>query len=380
VIGTRLLWIVVIAAFVGLVSITDFQFRDPDSKLYSALAQDLAPLPVADWIAPQMNGHWNEQGPFRAHPHLALWVTASLIRVGAPAQQSAAIANFLYFLLIFFFVHRIGSLKDRDLGWVLVWATLYIPTTLQYLIRGNLEPPLTAAILGGMYAFLRSGDSWPARIGFTVALLAAVFTKGLQGATLAVFAAIYWMVWSRDRHRLGTLVAAIVIVAGGVALHEWTYRTATGMDFWPTYLSTQTGYSVGSVQPIEKLENLAWYSARVIFFAAPWSLALLAWRRPRRSDPSSDRRTLVWLLICAASLIAVMALFDRRADRYVFPAYPLVAMAGGWLIWESSARVRSMVDRWRDRMPYLFAAALLLSAVGKVVAATHFYTRIQFWR
>jgi hypothetical protein len=50
-----------------------------------------------------------------------------------------------------------------------------IPVTLQYLIRGNLEPPLTMATFMGMYAFIPADQSPLVRAASTLATTAMVF-------------------------------------------------------------------------------------------------------------------------------------------------------------------------------------------------------------
>jgi hypothetical protein len=374
----------VVAAFVVLVWAADFRFRDPDSKLYSALGQALGQGPFSAWIAPEWGGHWGRSGLFREHPPLLLWVTASLVRGGAPPEQAAGIANILYYLLTFFFVYRLGVSfgGSAGLGWTMALATLLTPVTLLYVIRGNLEPPLTAAMIGGMYAFLRSDRSWVGRIGFAAALVAATFFKGMQGAIVAIVAGIYWVLWARDRARLLTLMAGVVVTFGACILFEWAYRGYTGQAFWLPYMQIQLGYSLMPQHPWDKLYNLLWYAGRAIFFALPWAAVLLAWRwlPPREVKAATDQPLWRWLMLSAMVLILIMSWFGRRADRYIFPAYTLLAMAGAWLVWAHWPGLRRLLERYDAILPHLFGATLLAVAVGKVLGAQHWYRHIQFWR
>jgi 4-amino-4-deoxy-L-arabinose transferase-like glycosyltransferase len=266
---------------------------------------------------------------------------------------------------------------------------LLIPVSVQYLIRGNLEPPLTMAVVAGMYAFVRSDTSgrghvrW--RVGFAAALTAAVFFKGMQGLIVAIFAGLYWLCWSRDRARFFTLVTGIGVMLLACLLYEWRYRSHTGgEEFWLRYIVIQAGIAVKSHAPLDKLYNLIWYLGRALYFALPWSVLLLsvAWNAVRRRTQwtAPQDHHWRWLVLSAGSLIIVMALFERKADRYIFPSYTLLAMAGGWLAWERFPRVRVWLDRPPQTLSLAFAATLMLMAILKIVTAAHFYRVIQIWR
>jgi 4-amino-4-deoxy-L-arabinose transferase-like glycosyltransferase len=379
-----LVWVGTIAAVAARVAVVDFRFRDPDSALYSNLAIELSHRPLGDWIAPRWWGNWSQDGWFLPHPPGLFWIGATLIRLGAPAAQAVAIANFGAYLLTFFFAHRIGSrLGGRGAGWAMAWAIALTPVTVQYLIRGNLEPPLTAAMLGGMLALLRSEESGAARIGFAAALVAAVFLKGMLALALALFGGLYWLLVARRRIVLATVGGGMLaVVLAGLAF-EWSYRRVTGGEgFWLAYATLQTGIALYSSSPLTKLYNLVWYLGRLVYFALPWSVVVLVAirrRSVRDAAPTADPRWR-WLVASALLLVVVMALFERKADRYIFPSYTLVAMAGGWIAYERAGWVRRWLSRPALVVAAWFAGNLLLTAVLKTAAARFFYRAIQVWR
>jgi hypothetical protein len=262
----------------------------------------------------------------------------------------------------------------------MVWAILLMPATLQYLIRGNLEPPLTMAMVVAMYGILRADSSWPARIAFILALVFAVFVKGMQGAFVGIAAGLYWAIWQRDRARLLTLMAGAIVLVGAMALFEWAYRTQTGEPFWIRNFVIQAGIAVKSHSPLTKLYNLVWYLGRLLYFALPWTLVLLSrwWPRTRTLFPTDAIWR--WLLASAAALVLIMSFFERRADRYIFPAYTLLAMAGGWYAVERFPRLRTWLSHDARRQQLAFATALLLAVALKVFVANYFYSNIQIWR
>lgn len=379
-----LIWPLVVLLFVLLVWSTDFVFRDPDSKLYSNLAQELAARPVSEWVAPYWYGNWDRDELFREHPPGAFYISASLIRLGAPPRQAAGIANFIYYLLSFLCIYGIGQhARNRGVGWAMVWAAFLIPVTLQYIIRGNLEPPLTMATLLGMFCIQRADRSWLARAGFAFGLILAVFFKGMQGTIVAIFAAIYWLVWTRDSARFFTILGGTLAMLAICGLFEWAYTTHTGgEEFWFRYMYIQSSSAVKSQSLLTKLYTLVWYVGRALYFALPWTIFLIAarWRRSTTAPTYPADRIWRWLLVCAVTLILIMAFFERKADRYIFPSFTLIAMAGGWYLYDRFDRVRRWLSFSQVRLTLAFASAVLLAAILKVLAASKFYIPIQIWR
>lgn len=265
----------------------------------------------------------------------------------------------------------------------MVWAAFLIPVTLQYIIRGNLEPPLTMATLLGMFCIQRADRSWLARAGFAFGLILAVFFKGMQGTIVAIFAAIYWLVWTRDSARFFTILGGTLAMLAICGLFEWAYTTHTGgEEFWFRYMYIQSSSAVKSQSLLTKLYTLVWYVGRALYFALPWTIFLIAarWRRSTTAPTYPADRIWRWLLVCAVTLILIMAFFERKADRYIFPSFTLIAMAGGWYLYDRFDRVRRWLSFSQVRLTLAFASAVLLAAILKVLAASKFYIPIQIWR
>jgi len=125
------------------------------------------------------------------------------------------------------------------------------------------------------------------------------------------------------------------------------------------------------------VSNLAWYLGRVLWFAFPWSVALLLaaarpWLSrqgaPARLGDGQPRAVAAAPFVGGALLlyVGVFSLFDRRADRYVFPAYYLVGAAGAVAAirrWPALRRVAERLDR-----PWVPAAVFLLTFAAHVLA------------
>lgn len=311
-----------------------------------------------------------------------IWVTAALIRIGAPKEQAAAIANFLYFLITLFFIFKIGQIiKDKITGWSMAWAAFLMPVSFLYIVRGNLEPPLTMAVVVGIYCLVRIKESWRYGIGFTLALIMAVFFKGLQGGFVGVVGALYWILAERNKRHFYILAAGAIFLIVVMGIYEWQYRQQSGEHFWLANFKIQAVVAVETNNALQKPYNLIWYFSRALYFAFPWSLVLLVGLRSfsERSRYPKDK-SFIWLLLCAALFIIIMSLFDRRADRYIYPAYTLIAMAGGWYVSERFTKVQNWLIGGAMRIHISFAAAILAVAVMKVLISTYFYSNIQIWR
>lgn len=375
-------WAVVILFFVIFIGMTDFTFRDPDSQLYSKLGQEISQTPISTWVAPRWVAYSGAETYFREHPSGVLWVTATLIRLGAPKAQAAAIANFFYFLVTFLFAFKLGrNFKDNITGWAVAWAVMLMPITFQYVLRGNLEPPLTMATVIGMYCICRSHDGWWYKAGFAIALILAVFFKGMQGAYVGLVGGLFWLIVQRDKQRFFTLAGSAVALVAVMALYEWMYRMQTGEGFWLVNFHIQTVTSVQSESVWQKSYNLFWYLARAVYFALPWSILLISGlRNTKERSRFPNERIWWWLLGSAAMLFLIMSYFDRRADRYIFPGYTLIAMAGGWYILERFPKIRTWFNTNTTTKHIIFALVFLGMAMLKVIASKYFYTNIQFWR
>ena len=102
---------------------------------------------------------------------------------------------------------------------------------------------------------------------------------------------------------------------------------------------------------------MLWYTGRLFWYALPWSIfAVGAWvsalRRSSRTasadrrgrEDEGDSRGLLFAALAAGVFIAAFAVADRRADRFIFPAYFLVGAAGAIAAIRWSPRLSRVVD------------------------------------
>jgi hypothetical protein len=383
-------WAVALVVTWAALAALGFGARDPDSRLYAEIAARTAAAPLSQWITPDFPPGWFMHGPFREHPSGFFAPPAMLSRLGYPAPQAAYAVNVLYQILALALVVRLAATvvagaEARALGWLLQ----LLPIAFTFRIRANHEAAvllcLLAALLGTERA--RSRPRWA--VLTALGLVGLLLVKGL----LAVFGPVLCALWLLARgltasrpapsDRAAWLGLALSVAAMGVAaaVYESIYRQATGEPFWSFYATRQLGVAAvadSGTRLARCAYNLVWYLGRVLWFAFPWSLTLLAaaWHlranagsapdpAPSVADPKTRAGTL-FVVSTVALYVGVFSLSDRRADRYLFPAYYAVGAAGAVAAlraWPRLRRLAGYFDRpWAPAA--VFVLAFLLHLAG----------------
>jgi len=330
-----------------------YVLRDPDSMLYEWIARTLEARPLSEWIAPRFPPTWpTQQGLFQEHFAVFFWPAAALGKLGL---RGALAANFAWVLLSYALLHRLArELEDAETAWVAVIFFAVSPVGLEYLVRGNHEPALACAVLGALWCTASEKPKPLALAGF---VLLAIAIKG--GLGLAIFPASLAAIWTGRKRRadlIGLLLGAI-FAAAFVGLYELAYRHVAGRGFLAGYLDRQLpGVIEGErLGLLHKLANPVYYLGNIAWFALPGSAALLV--------ESIRRRSLPWRTLApAAAYVAVLSLMSRRAVRYVFPAYPIVNLAGAQLLVERRQALRAWIGAHTQDLEAALALFLVIAA------------------
>jgi hypothetical protein len=378
------LWCAVLAVAASLLVAADFRSRDPDSALYARLSAELAVRPASQWIAPEWNGAWDQHGLFREHPVGILLPTVLLIRAGFPPGQAAYAVNLLYQAAVLALIPLVAAVLVRGReARALAWVLQLMPVAFVYRIRGNQEHPLLMCFLALLYATHRARAQPPWMLLMAASLCFLVLVKGAFAMFALVSAALWLLIvpapdgGSNRRGWIGLGLAAAVAVAM-MAGYEALYVRTTGESFLDFYRSTRLGASMRLDDPRvipHALVNAGWYSGRLAWFAAPWSLVAFAtvavWvkSRGRTGGGAFDRlsdRGLLWGVLVAAVFIAVLSPANVRAERFIFPLYFIAGTVGVAAAIRRFERVGRAVER-TDAMWWLPAGlwlALFLASLG----------------
>jgi len=378
---TWLAWGSVLVVSAILLVVVNVRAADSDSGLHIGLVERLNTLPVSRWIAPEWWGLWGFDGLYREHPIGILIPPLILSRLGFPASQAPFLANAIYQVLSLVIIQNVAATVVRAVeARALLWMLQLIPIAFTYRIRANHEQAVLLLFFVALWSMEKSRKDvrWISLLVFSTA--AAVLVKGVFAAWLFIGCAIWLLVIRndasapidryRDRMRLDRrawigLGIAFAGVLGVIAGYEYLYRQATHESFLAVYASRQIGAAAMAKGPsylTQKLSNLVFYGGRLLWFAFPGSLAVLAaiWKRGKR-EPVPERTRQAFIFSVGVSLLYVVlfSLSDRHADRYIFPAYYLFAACGLISAANQSVWLHRIIERW-DRHSQVFTPMLWL--------------------
>jgi 4-amino-4-deoxy-L-arabinose transferase-like glycosyltransferase len=386
-----LAWGCVLAVAAIMLVVVNVRAADSDSGLHIGFVERLNTLPVSRWIAPEWGGLWGFEGLYREHPIGILIPPLILSKLGFPASQAPFLANAIYQVLSLLIIQNIAAtvvpaVEARGLSWMLQ----LIPIAFTYRIRANHEQAVLLLFLVALWSIEKSrkDSRWISLLVFSTT--AAVLVKGVFAAWLFIGCAAWLLIIRNkdnvqprerfqnqlrlDRRAWIGLAISFAAVLGVIAGYEYLYRQATQESFLAVYVSRQIGAAAAAKGPsylVQKLSNLVFYGGRLLWFAFPGSLAVLAalWRRSKREPvPGRTRQAFVFSVGVSLLYVLLFSLSDRHADRYIFPAYYLFAACGMIAAAYQSAWVHRILERW-DRHHQVFTPLLWLILFGLNLAS-----------
>ncbi len=400
-------WVIAWLACVSILAALHYTSGDPDSRLYAGISAHLVTEPMERWIAPEWWGYWGLVGPYHEHPVGMFVVPALAGRWGYPPEQAAYAINALYQVLSFALVVAIArSVSTPQEARALGWLLQLLPIAFVFRIRANQEYAVLAAWLFALYATerARTRPLWTA--GMLAGFCGVLLVKGVFAFMVPV-ASVIWLIargpvvprGARSADERMPLAAWIAVglmpVAGALVTwgYEATYLHVTGRSFLEIYRARQVpegALSEGSLVA-RTAYTFIWYLARLAWFAFPWSLVTVlgAWMAarasgvrvlaPPRQQIGEDRSAqAAWFAFwTSAVLVGSFSLAHRKADRYIFPVYFLLAAPGivyAMRRWPRMQRIVSRLDHpWVPAAVYVLLFLLRLVTRGQLPEFT-------FWR
>ncbi|MBN2371442.1 MAG: glycosyltransferase family 39 protein [Vicinamibacteria bacterium] len=388
-------WLVALSMILFFIAMVGFRTRDPDSSLHVAISVRLAQEPMARWIAPEWwSDHWSAAGLYREHPAGVFWPPALLARLGYPPRQAAYAVNTLYLACTIILIQRlaalfVGGLEARTLSWLLQ----LIPIAFTYRLRANHEQIVLLCFLAALYGTERSRARAVWGLLTACAFVGLMYVKGILVVFPPIACAVLLLTDRKGpgmRRAWTMLIVAIAVMFAAAVLYEAAFRSMTGEGFIGPYLGRQLKTAAaphGAAFIPRKTENLVWYAARVLWFSFPWSLVLIAlgWRERKRvwtgrADPSNGtRRAGITCLVMTLLYVLVFSLSDRKADRYIFPAYFLVAACGAVMALRHSARFRRLAERFDSRQPRTTVDVFFIMIGLHLIGGWLHLPRVKIW-
>jgi hypothetical protein len=257
-------------------------------------------------------------------------------------------------------------------------------------------------VLFALYATERARHDRRWIVGMLAGMCAVLLVKGVFAVIVPVVCVLWLAAMWRSPGPRGSrdisvwiTVATMPIVAVVVAwLYDSAYFNVTGQSFLALYQSRQLPEDALTGQsPLRRtVYNLSWYLTRVVWYPFPWSLLALffaavslrarqwwPWHVPIEPASGTDRgRRAAWFACVSAFVLTfAFSLAHRKADRYIFPAYFLIAAAGAGPALRTFPRLGLLVARL-DR-PWTPAVAYVVLFLLTLLSAGHL-PRLTFWR
>ena len=340
---------ILLSALVLLPLLGHKALADWDEGIYAEVSREFL---GGSWLVP----HWHFH-PWFEKPPLGLWITAIFFRLFAVNEFWARFASALASIGIVAVVHG-TALRAR--GPRAAWITTVVLLTTFGFLRvarmGELDALLTLGCLIALHglASVRQDDErgWSR---FWVGFAIAVMTKGAAAVTLPL-ALVVLFVWNRwDWRRLGqafwgglALFALLVLPWHLYMLH------AFGGEFLREYLGLHV--ITRATTQMEGHTTPWWFYGRVLLiYTLPWLLLFpfALWWQARRSQL---REYLVFALV----VLVFFSVVATRSPKYIFPAYPALALlTGDWLAAHLERRGRRFL--WSIAAVAVAAFALTLA-------------------
>ncbi|MGV3620773.1 MAG: hypothetical protein ACO1OB_08145 [Archangium sp.] len=344
-----------------LVALVKPGLRDPDSTLYAAMSTSISPQPLAKWLVPEWPEGRQKSGRFVEHTAVTLWPGAALERIGV--TPGAQVANILCAGLLLWLV---GALAERLAAntramAMAAWGGAIV--CIQYWTRANHEVWWAAAALGVLWV-IAAKRHWALAALFVA--LACAF-KGVLGLDVVVLALpLAWVVGGRAwtvKWGVASLVFSVLLLVA----YDAAYCSQTGVGFVESYLDTQLTY-VGQIERHPwwlKPWNVVVYIGKAAFFSLPGALLLLANFRRVRVTPVGP------LLLGALLVVLGTSLMSRHAARYIFPVFPVLAVAG------AVVAKHAAITAWLQAKEKFVWLAVFILVVARIVFASAVYKPVN---
>ncbi|MDR2014422.1 MAG: glycosyltransferase family 39 protein [Azoarcus sp.] len=302
---------------------------------------------TGDWLLPRLNGEL-----YITKPPLLYWLTAAASHLlGNVDEWSVRLPSALAAVAVVFAAYRYAL---RRFG---PWAALF---TAQLLIanasfamfarRAEIEMLLTALCFGALLAALhfiqeQAGRRWILLSYFLLGL--AVLAKGPVGPLFVTLPLLAYALVYREKRAWQVLYDpvgwGILLLVGG----SWFLAVSMqlGFDIWQATMQRDIFDKVHGTDSKPLLSYFGW----VLVDFLPASLLLLAAPRATWRRWKNDTR-LTALIIAVAVPLLIFTVSSDKHNKYLLPAYPLIALLAGKRLGELTETVR---PAWKRLLPAL---------------------------
>ncbi len=337
----------------------------PDEPREAEISREMALRPG---VIPTLNGQ-----RFIEKPPLYYWTVAAVYRLtgGASVLAARSISVLAALGTLALLVLWGSAAHSRMSGWL---AAFMLATSVQFVVSSHwvlIDPLLmlcTTAAAWTAWELLAKHDGARLRLLFYLALVLALWIKGLVGPALIVAGLIVYIAvdrpvhWRRLRPIGGASVLLLAVLMLGLAI--WNQGGAAAVWEWAYVNHVQRVLNPGITGHRQPVLYYAW---TLPYAMLPWLMPLIEalrpahWRRP--DDPAR------YPALMSAAMLALLSLSVTKRETYLLPLLPLLFL---WL----GIRTHEWWQQWQGRdgqrlgaFWWLQVSMLCLYALGPPVAA-----------
>jgi len=83
-------------------------------------------------------------------------------------------------------------------------------------------------------------------------------------------------------------------------------------------------------------------------------------------------------VISAIFIILWFSMFDRKADRYIFPAYNFLVLAGVWVLYRLKPKIVRFLQERKKLLPFYLSAVLIVFTLLRILFLTYLSRFVKF--
>ncbi len=310
-----------IAAAVLLPLLGHKALADWDEGIYAEVSREFL---GGNWLVP----HWHFQ-PWFEKPPLGLWLTAIFFRIFGVSEFWARAGSAIASIGIVAAIHAIAlRVRGRLAAWISTVILLTCFGFLRVARMGELDALLTLGCVAALWGLARVREGAPAGwYWFWTGFAVATMTKGAASVTLLLTLLVV-VFWNRSgRKHLGRQFLAGLCLFAILILPWHLYMLhAFGRTFLDEYLGLHV--ITRATTQMEGHQTPWWFYGKVLLiYTSPWLLLFpfSLWWQARR------RELREWFVFAVVVLVFFTAV-ATRSPKYIFPAYPALALlTGDWL-------------------------------------------------
>lgn len=330
-------WLLVFTLFAIIFSQVDYFARENDSRLYTKFLYQLSEKPIKEIVVVRWteSAYTDPTSPYvRDHLIGQFIIPVLMVKLGMPASHALYLFNNLVQIAIAYALFYLSFLlTGRYWGDLLLFVS-FLPQSWVYTLRANHEQPLSLMVLLAMIAGIQISKHRAWLLVGVISVVSAFLIKGLGFLMVPIsFSIGVLFAQGIGYKQILRLFLYALLITMALLICIWVYEqwfvSLIGDSFfkryWEIQISGRTLKTNSSFSLLGKIQNINYYFSRTLAYTAPWSLLFVGVLIQKRSEAKQwFKKNVRWIFALTSFVllyILVFAWFDRKASRYLYPAY-----------------------------------------------------------